>query len=59
MSILGAIWMNNFDIVFDRTIPQITIHDISRCSGPLQPRLLTTESDTQNEYDPYELPKQR
>lgn len=53
MSILGAIWMNNFDIVFDRATPQITIHDISRCSGTLQPRLLTTESDIQNEYDPY------
>ena len=44
MSILGSIWMNNFDIVFDRANLLVTIHDISRCSGPPPPsRLLQTD----------------
>ncbi len=42
MSILGSIWMNNFDIVFDRDAPKITIYDIERCSTPNR---LLTEND--------------
>lgn len=47
MSILGSIWMNNFDIEFDRENERIVIHDITGCEGKTR-RLQTQESD---EYD--------
>lgn len=33
MSILGSIWMNNFDIAFDREEEKVTIWDISSCKS--------------------------
>ena len=47
MSILGSIWMNNFDIEFDRQNEQIVIHDITGCQSKTR-RLQTQDSD---DYD--------
>jgi hypothetical protein len=47
MSILGSIWMNNFDIEFDRENERIVIHDITGCEGNAR-RLQTEDSD---DYD--------
>jgi hypothetical protein len=60
MSIFGSIWMNNFDIVFDREKPQVIIYDIIRCSPPS--RLLSEDKgdlQVNPSEDPYVLPEKR
>jgi hypothetical protein len=52
MSILGSIWMNNFDISFDRENERITIYDITGCEATSR-RLQTEEGDD------YDLPNVR
>jgi hypothetical protein len=51
MSILGSIWMNNFDIAFDRSTFSITIYDIASCTGPATRRLQTDDDDDSSEYE--------
>lgn len=46
MSILGSIWMNNFDIAFDRENYKITIYEVNSC--PLNGRNLQANDD---DYD--------
>jgi hypothetical protein len=43
MSILGSIWMNHFDIVFDRQNAEITVHPVDSCSE--NGRRLQTEGE--------------